>query len=359
MTSKERIEASLNGNPVDRVPFCPFLAYVWEFFPRDVQVAGRLAFHHRVGADPLWRGAPCPTWIEPPSEVRETTFEENGRSVTVISTPVGDLRSARQTSPAGSTSFLVEHPLKTEEDFKIQMWIEEHSRIARGPEPVASHFQGEGSEGLSLGMLIPRLKSAYQTLVEHHAGTETLVYAQADYPDTVGALWRTMVANDLVAARLALDSAYDYFITWEDSSTQNYSPAGYTEWIASEIGLWCELLRGAGKRYIQHACGHLRALIVPMVESGILAVESLSPPPTGNLSLAEARTLGGGTLGIIGGIEPTRFLNLSLDALGPYVEQVIADGRGGPFVLANSDSCPPGVTVEKFKRCADVARSVG
>jgi hypothetical protein len=42
--------------------------------------------------------------------------------------------------------------------------------------------------------------------------------------------------------------------------------------------------------------------------------------------------------------------------LGPYVETVIADATGGPFVLANSDSCPPGVTVEKFRRVADVAK---
>jgi len=42
--------------------------------------------------------------------------------------------------------------------------------------------------------------------------------------------------------------------------------------------------------------------------------------------------------------------------LEPYVESVIADGKGGGFLLANSDSCPPGVTVEKFKLVADVAR---
>jgi hypothetical protein len=55
-------------------------------------------------------------------------------------------------------------------------------------------------------------------------------------------------------------------------------------------------------------------------------------------------------MGIIGGIEPTMFLNLTIEQLEPYVRGVIAEGAGGPFVLANSDSCPPGVTMEKFKR---------
>jgi hypothetical protein len=61
-------------------------------------------------------------------------------------------------------------------------------------------------------------------------------------------------------------------------------------------------------------------------------------------------------MGIIGGIEPTQFLRLSETQLRPYVASVIAEGTGGPFVLANSDSCPPGVTIEKFELVAEIAR---
>jgi hypothetical protein len=358
MKSKERIVAALTGKPVDRLPFSPFLAYVWEYFPKEVQDAGPLAFHHMIGADPLWRGAPCPVGYAMNPEVKTTCFEQDGRQVTVVSTPVGELRMAAMKSESGNTNFLVEHPLKTKEDYKVQTWIEEHTRIIRDPKPMTAHFAGEGREGLSLGMLIPRCKSAYQSLVEHHAGTEELVYAQADFPDAVNTLWQTMVARDIEAARMAAEADYDYFITWEDSSTQNYSPQIYDRYIGTEISQWCDILKTHGKQYVQHACGHVRALIKPMKVSGVMAVESLSPCPTGNLTLAEARAIAGPALGIIGGIEPTQFLRLPMSELGAYVEQVIADGQGGPFVLANSDSCPPGVTVEKFKRVADIARGV-
>jgi hypothetical protein len=53
----------------------------------------------------------------------------------------------------------------------------------------------------------------------------------------------------------------------------------------------------------------------------------------------------GSSMGIIGGIEPTQLLNLTEAELVPYVESVIMDAQGGPFVLANSDSCPPGDTI--------------
>lgn len=357
MTSKERIEAALRGEPVDHPPFSPFLAYVWEFFPREVQEAGPLAFHRSIGADPLWRGAPCPVSARPPAALKVSSWREGDRDVTALETPVGTLRQATQRSPDGNTSFLVEHPLKSAADFKIQLWIEEHTTLVRDDSAMRAHFAGDGREGLSLGMLIPRMKSAYQTMVEHLVGTEELIYAQADFPEAVEELRQAMVANDLAAVRMAIDSDYEYFITWEDSSTQNYSPAQYDAFIGSEIGQWCSLLQDAGKRYVQHACGHVAALVERMRDHGAYAIESISPPPTGNITLADARRIGGPAFGIIGGIEPVKFLRSTPRELEAYVGQVLRDGAGGPFLLANSDSCPPGVTVEKFRLVAETARN--
>ncbi len=356
MNSKERLMAALQGRPVDHVPFAPFLAYVWESFPPEIQKAGQLAFHHAIGADPLWRGAPCAVKAIQPEGIVRKTVDEGDRMVTYVTTPVGGFRFAYAKSERGNTHFLVEHPMKCEEDFKVRMWMEEHTWYEPNPEPVAKHFQGDGREGLSLGTLVTRCKSAYQDLVEFHVGTEELVYAQADYPDTVRSLWELMVQNDLKAVKLSLESPYEYFISWEDSCTQNYSPAQYDEFIGSEIGQWCRLLSAAGKHYVQHACGHVAALTERMRDHGVFAIESISPPPTGNLTIRDARSMVGNTMGIIGGIEPTQFLRLPIEKLGAYVESVIDDAKGGPFVLANSDSCPPGVTVEKFKLVAEVAK---
>ncbi|MEI8242316.1 MAG: uroporphyrinogen decarboxylase family protein [bacterium] len=357
MTAKDRILAALHGKEVDRIPFSPFLAYVWEHFPQDIRDRGQLAFHQRIGADPLWRGAPCPVKACPPAEMVCRTTEVNGRTEVSIHTPAGDLRQAWVRSESGNTSFLVEHPLKSEADYRIQLWIEENTAMAEDPSSVSAHFAGDGREGLSLGMLIPRGKSAFQSLVEHLAGTEELTYALADFPATVVALWHAMVAKDLEAVRLAMRSPYTHFTTWEDSSTQNYSPAQYDAYIGSEIGEWCRVLSAGGKNYVQHACGHVASLVGRMKAHGVLAVESLSPPPTGNITVRDARRAIGPSVGIIGGIEPTQFLRLSEGDLARYVETVFEEAAGGPFVLANSDSCPPGVTLAKFELVASIARA--
>jgi hypothetical protein len=357
MTSKERILAALHGQEADHIPFCPFLAYVWEYFPKDIQSMGQFAFHQRIGADPLWRGAPCPVNVCPPEAIEYRTRETDGRKVTEIHTPVGVLRQAWVRSDDGNTSFLVEHPLKCEQDYRIQLWIEENTTLTEDFSPVHAHLAGDGREGLSLGMLLPRGKSAFQSMVEHLVGTEELAYALADFPSTVTELWRVMAAKDLEAVRIAMRSPYTHFITWEDSSTQNYSPTQYDAYIGSEIGEWCRVLAACGKHYVQHACGHVASLVGRMKAHGVFAVESLSPPPTGNMTVRDARKTIGSSMGIIGGIEPTQFLGLSEEELKRYVETVIGEAAGGPFVLANSDSCPPGVTIAKFELVAEMART--
>jgi len=359
MTPRERLAAALEGQPTDHVPFSPNLAYVWSTsFPIEVQWRGELAFMTEIGADPLWRGAPCPVKPVMPDEVETRTFQSNKGLRKEVETPVGTLVTEYIASDTGNTGFLTGHPLKTEDDFKTQLWLEEHIRYELDLTPVYAHLEGPGRVGLSIGMLIPDTwKTAYQGLIEHYAGTEEMVYAMADYPDTVQALIDQTVENHCKIAEMAVEAPYDYFLTWEDSGTQNYSPRLYKKLIAPEISRWVGILGQAGKRYIQHACGHLEAIFPTMVAQGMWGVESISPPPTGNLTIADARAIAGGEFAIIGGIEPVQFLNLSLDELRTYVEQVIEEGRGGPFILANSDSCPPGVTIAKFRLAAQVAQN--
>lgn len=356
MTSRERLAAALQGQPVDRLPFAPFLAYVWESFPDEIQQRGILQFHHDIGADPMWRGAPCPLSVETPGvEVR--TSSDGLETLTEFSTPVGSLRTRHTRSGQGNTLFLVEHPIKTVGDLKTQTWIEEHTRVRYNPAPAVDFLAGDGREGLSIGMLCYRGKTAFQNLVEYNVGTEEMAYLLADHPTEVEGLLEVMVANDLEAARLASQAPYDFWLTFEDSSTQNYSPTLYERYIAPEITRFCGILSEVGKHYIQHACGHVRHLLPSMARSGVCAVESLSPPPTGNVTIADARRLLGPGAGIIGGIEPTAFLNLPDTLFPAYVEQVIDELRGGPFVLANSDSCPPGVTRDRFATAARIARN--
>ena len=57
------------------------------------------------------------------------------------------------------------------------------------------------------------------------------------------------------------------------------------------------------------------------------------------------------------GIEPVNFLNLDQLQLHAYVENLIEQMGSHRYILANSDSCPPGVTLEKFLMIAEMVRA--
>ena len=87
-------------------------------------------------------------------------------------------------------------------------------------------------------------------------------------------------------------------------------------------------------------------------------IESISPPPTGNVTMEEANAVLPPQISLIGGIEPMQFLNDSVNELLEYVEQLCHTMKGRGFVLANSDSCPPGVEYEKFVKIAQYVKTM-
>jgi uroporphyrinogen-III decarboxylase len=360
MTSHDRLVAALTGRPVDRVPWSPFLAYWWEHQPQGLQDGGQIRFLREIGADALLRGFLTPFTHTDVTGLLlaqsdsmpgcETQVSEQGRDVrTTVTTPVGELTLLTRSSTEGNTRFVIEHPIKRREDYKTLAYLVEHMVIRPDYAPVAAQIAEVGDGGLCVPLISPFGKTPFQSLVEHFIGTERLVYDLMDYPEEVEGLLALMSARAEEAVNIAIESPAEAFITWEDSSTTNVSPALFRRYIYPDMRRWAELVHGAGKLLLHHACGHVRALLSIMAEEGVDAVESLSPPPTGNVEVWEAQAVLGRETGIVGGIEPVHFLQLDLPALRLYVNDLLDRTNPHHYVLANSDSCPPGVTVDKFR----------
>ncbi|MGA9347971.1 MAG: uroporphyrinogen decarboxylase family protein [Anaerolineae bacterium] len=371
MTSRQRLLAALRGQEVDRIPWSPFLAYWWEHQPQQIQERGQVWFFKEIGADPLLRGFATPFISSdihgvdyypdsfynpiPGCETRREVKGDDWRVQHV--TPVGTLATLSRYSAAGNTRFVVEHPVKQREDYKILSYIVERMVIEPNYEPIQQAIEELGEDGLYMPLISPFLKTPFQALVEHFVGTQQLVYDLVDYPEEVEALLAVMSERAMEAVQIAVESPAEAFITWEDSSTTNVSPTIFARYIAPEITRWGRAVHAAGKLLVHHACGHVRALLPTMAEEAIDVVESLSPPPTGNIEVWEAQEILGSRVGVIGGIEPTHFLNLGLDGLRDYVEELLTQVNPCHYVLANSDSCPPGVSVEKFRLVTEIVRS--
>lgn len=370
MTSRERLLAALRGQAVDRIPWSPFLAYWWEHQPKALQDRGQIWFLREIGADALLRGFSIPFSSSDVHGLKryasfcnsipgcEFRREDKGDQVRIqYETPIGTLTTLAHNSSVANTCFVTEHPVKRREDYKILSYIIERMVITPNYEAIQQEIGSVGEGGLSMPLISPFLKTPFQALVEHFVGTQQLVYDLMDYPEEVEALLAAMSERAMEAVRIAVESPAEAFITWEDSSTTNVSPTLFSRYIAPDINRWGQAVHAAGKLLVHHACGHIRALLPVMGQESIDAIESLSPPPTGNVEVWEAQEILDPRVGIIGGIEPVHFLTLDLTDLRDYVETLLDRVRPRHYILANSDSCPPGVSVEKFHLVTQIVQA--
>lgn len=353
MTPKERMLAAMRGQEVDRLPWSPFLAYLWESLPKEITEKGQLSFLQSIGADPLFRGSHIVFDI-----VRENCRMYGDFTNTNYETPMGTLTAKRLYSPAGNTWFLSKHPVKTKEDFKILAYIYENTVVKPNFEIYEKDREVLGEQGLYIPLIGTDSKTSFQSMVEYWVGTEELVYALMDYPEVVGECLGAMREVSVRTVEAAVQCSAEAFIFWEDSSTTNISPAYFEKYAAPEINSWGKIIHEADKLLIHHACGHVRGLLPKMANTEIDIIESISPPPTGNIELWQAKDILPEHIGLIGGIEPTVFLRSTPEELEAYVLNLLDKmGNKGRFILANSDSCPPGVSIEKFKLVTDIVNN--
>ena len=356
MTPKMRILSALQGRPVDRVPWSPFLAYWWEAQSAQLRNMGQLNFMESVGADPLLRGFAA-AWQVEFVGVEQSTVHRDGERWEILETPVGKLELGYKYSGAGDTWFLVDHPVKTLEDFNTLQWIYEHARVVSS-NAADVIWRETGERGVLLPLIGVECKTCFQSLVEKWGGTENLAYFVADVPEKVEECLLIMRRVSECTAELSASSDAEGFIFWEDSSTTNISPGMFTRFAAPEISKWGDVLHKAGKLLVHHACGHLAALLERMGGLPIDAIESISPPPTGNIDIDGAFDLLPDNVALVGGIEPVFFQNCTDDELEVRVSELLTMAKGRRYVLANSDSCPPGVDVHKFRRVSEIVRRI-
>ena len=359
MKSRQRLLGALKGTPIDRVPWSPFLAYYWESLPDTERAKGQIEYMKEMGADPLLRGAYNLTQ----SVFHNCMIDANqmGRErIITYDTPVGTLTEKYVYSSNGNTNFLTEHPVKDTEDFKILQYIFENMEVRENLKPFEEAFRRYGDDALFLPHFAIGNKTAFQTMVEHWVGTENLAYAVYDEPEAVEACLEVMRERNQEALTSALNSSADGFWFSEDSSTTNISPAFFKKYTMPEINRWGEKIHRAGKLLVHHACGHIRHLLPLMADSVIDAIESITPPPTGNVTLQEASAILPDHIALVGGIDPVLLLNGSLAEVCSMAEKLIRDMSvsGRRFILANYDSCPPGVAYEKFLKLSELVRKV-
>jgi hypothetical protein len=358
MTSRERLLAVLRGQPVDKIPWAPFLTYWWDQnLIEGTEQLSEVGFKKAVGADLLMRGhkdrlthSEYENLFMFKINYGKTKIEETisgDKKQVQYKTPIGTLQAGYRYSPEGDTWFLMEHPVKSAGDFRILEYIAEDTILEVDHGPYLSE-EKKNPDALFLPLVTPFTKTAFQAMIEFWVGTEELCYLEADENGAMKSALEAMQRTSVDGARISAASPAEAFLSWEDTSTTNVSPSWYEKYILPEINGWCEILHEKKKLYVQHACGHLRHLLPLIGNSKIDAIESVSAPPTGNIPIEEAMKMLPEHITVIGGIEPVFFINCDKKELENHIDMLCDLFKGRRFILANADSCPPQVDIDKF-----------
>jgi hypothetical protein len=270
-------------------------------------------------------------------------------------TPLGELTAEFTYTPVSHTVFISDFPIKKLEDYNIFSYMIESLEY----EDLRNAYQEKEDQIGEDGVVVAFLHGtpAYE-LIQCFMGLERFHYFFYDYKEKTRKLLDTIFSKFCECYRLYSKTSVPVMLVPEDASTTIYSPDFFNSYLKPVLREYCRIIKESGKLAVIHACGHLKGLVKPLSEIGMDCIESVSPPPTGNITVKEFKKAMPGVCAM-GGIPANAFL-LELDQFKEYVKGLIIENKeGGNFILSSGDSVPSDARIENIKAIPDLIEEYG
>jgi len=306
MTGRERVVGILNGSPPERVAWTTLVDdRTRSAMPADVRQMHVLDFYRHIGCDLLQFGnyglppdsrVPSPARLVTPPVETATRTEADGTVVRTRTTPWGSLVAATRGGHP------VQHAIGSVEELRIlrKLWEGSHYEETEGMEAAHARLEARLAD---LGLFLPTLgPSPVQQLVEIEMGVANFYYLLQDHRAEMEELLAAMQAcRRQEYAIVTRRTPAPGLIAVENTSTALISPALYRRYSLPQIRDYARIAHAHGKKLVLHMCGHLRALLPILAETGMDAMNALTPPPVGDVPFDAALDALGENLVILGG----------------------------------------------------------
>ena len=317
MTERERIVATLKGEPCDKIPWATRLD-IWHgaatragTLPELFKDMDLMDIHHHLGIGrqgyalaalmklhgvevsvkfkgEIIRRESSPMMNFPvPREYVPST--EPGDTRVLFDTPVGRsvilLRTTETTIREVQMPYLAHPILKDDDDLEVVKWILAHA------ECIAFNKVFDRTEAMigDFGFTIPTLgRIPFQAIMLDYMGEERTVYGLSDTPTQIHYLLDALQehAQRILEFGLALPSPMVEFTdNFEGMIT---SPTLFEKYCIPFLQIAADKVHSQGKVLGSHMDGNMKPLVELIPECGIDVVESFSPAPLTPLTFAEA-----------------------------------------------------------------------
>ena len=337
MTPLERINAVLHGKKPDRVPFVPYDNLVPRGdFERELRNRGMGLCLRREAI-----------WSEMP-DVRVEYLTEGDMSYTTYHTPVGSVRSGVRTHVgriSDGESIEAEWMIKGPEDFEPAIFMVDNTVFHADYAGFLGHVRDVGTDGI---VRLTGPAPPYDT-TEHFFSLGDWAAAQHDYPQHFARLLAACERRLERMAPLILQAPGE--LTAMGSLSGIYGPRQYEKYVVPFYGKHVPQLVAAGKIPILHAHNNNLTAFVDLVkQTGVPAVEAFTPPPCGDLSLADARKAWGPDTVIWVNFPETLFL-LGKQQTYEYTVDLLEQDKGsGRLVIGMTEMGSYGITDDESER---------
>jgi len=386
MTGKQRILAAFHGERPDTVPFCPNL-YYW-FYNRlatgtlPPALAG--AQHpfdalRTLGADILarWDTEHATHEVYTAGEFSEEYSGDSAYDRPLVTafncypphtsqrrrrfaTPYGTLTQTWTLTEQAGADFESEHWWKDWSEYRAIRFLLEAREYAFDAAEFHDWVERVGDDGVMMAHATQSPLKALHWL----AGPENASLFVADHPEEMRALARIHEEKALRLIESMVDNPdAQVFISLDNLDSAFYPPRFYGDFCHSFFTRAAEIVHRRNKIFVVHACGRNRALMPLVGEAQVDCLEGLTPPPMGNVPLAEARRMTGyGRFTVNGGMDAPH-LEIMEEAerrLHEYVRELFASmGDKRHFIFASSCATPLPTPWENLVWCRDAARKCG
>ena len=276
MTLHERLEAFWRGEEPDRIPYT---AYGFFFDNKLDDPAFRKLTADGLG---LLRGTCAFKYVHNDVEIRHSSSTDDGVEIRrqTFHTPVGDVWQSHR------KGWHDQYYLKTAEDYRIMTWIWEHTTIETN-DPAMREWMTKLKPWDFAVSFVGR--TPLQTMLVDYAGLENFGVHLFEFQDEVKALYSAMLRSFRKQVELACAGPLTYLMCLENFTAETLGPQRYAEFLLPVYEECFPAARQAGKVVGVHYDGKTKVIRELFAEAPIDVIESLTPPPEGDQTPAEAR----------------------------------------------------------------------
>lgn len=276
LSIRERVELFWAGEQPDRIPYTIY-QNEWRHTASDP--AWQAMYAQGLGV--TWH-LPSVREVHEGVEFLRETSDEGGKQFErrSLRTPVGEIYE----------TFLDDWQqkfyLETPQDYAVMTWIVEHTSL----EPAYDEWLRRSEEiGPSGVPLVALGRTPNQSILVDLVGLENYAYHLADLSGEMQALFEALLAKFRRKVDLAAAGPGRFVSVLENFTADTLGPARYRKVLLPVYEECFPVLRSAGKIVGVHYDGQLSAVKQQIAQAPVDLIESLTPPPEGDMTLTECR----------------------------------------------------------------------